>query len=401
MRVAQINSVCAKGSTGRIVKEISEQSIAHGIDNTVFYGVGHSQYESSVHFGSSFSVKKHIALTRLFGNHGFYSAKETYELIEKLEKFSPDIIHLHNIHGHYLNVEVLFSYLKDKKLPIVWTLHDCWTFTGHCAYFDFVGCEKWRDGCFECPNRLNYPRSLFFDRSKELYNRKKVIFSGIERMAIVTPSQWLADLVKQSYLKEYPTHVIYNGINIEQFKPLDGIDEIKKEKGLCNKKVLLAMPGETKRKGIVFLLEMAKYMDKDYILVLIGVPKQDANKDSERVKFISYTESIEELVKWYNIADVFLNFTLEDNFPTVNIEALACGTPVVTFNTGGSPEAVNEETGVVVNKGDIAAALLGVKKLELVDYNVIRKSCRDRAISEFQSRLNYEKYIEIYEGLGI
>lgn len=278
-------------------------------------------------------------------------------------------------------------------------MHDCWAFTGHCAYFDYAGCEKWKKGCYNCPNRLNYPRSLFFDKSRELYSRKKALFQDIKNMQIITPSQWLSKLVRQSYLGEYPIHVIYNGIDVEQFKPLEKIENIRKEKGVNNKKVLLAMPGETKRKGIDYLIQMAENLQENYILVLIGCAKQDTYNYTRKIKYISHTDSIKELVEWYNLADVFLNFTLEDNFPTVNIEALACGTPVVTFNTGGSPEAVNEKTGVVVDRGDVLAALSGIHKLERMDKNTLRNNCRERALLEFQNRKNYKKYIDIYEGM--
>lgn len=399
MKVAQINSVCGSGSTGRIVKEISQLSFSRGIENIVFYGVGSSDYEKAVHFGSDLMVKKHILLTRLHGKHGFYSKRETLELVRKLEEYHPDIIHLHNIHGHYLNVEILFDCIKELDVPVVWTLHDCWAFTGHCAYFDYAGCSKWKTRCFECQSKRNYPKSYVYDRSEELYIKKKEIFTCLNKVEIVTPSKWLADLVRHSFLSLYPVRTIYNGIDTRQFRILSNIDELRKEKGFDGKKVLLAMPGETKRKGIDYLLRLAHNLDEDMILILVGVKKMNVGK-MEQIRFVPYISSISELVQWYNMADVFLNFTLEDNFPTVNIEALACGTPIITFQTGGSPEAIDANTGVIVEKGNIEEAVAAIRFLLKQKKETYQKDCRERAKLLFQSEVNYLKYIELYKNMG-
>ena len=397
MKVVQINSVCGVGSTGRIAEDISKHLNKNGIENYILYGVGKSDYSHSLKFGNDCNVKAHQLATRVLGKHGFYSSKATEELVDILERINPDIVHLHNIHGHFLNVEILFNYLATSNKKVVWTLHDCWGFTGHCAYYDFVNCDKWKSECSNCPALQDYPRSLFFDRSKESYKDKKRLFNSCENITIVTPSQWLAGEVKNSFLKKYPVKVINNGIDLTSFKPT--ISDFRCEHGIEDKFIILGVASAwEKRKGFNFFIDIAKILNDDEMIVLVGLTDVQKRSLPSNIIGISKTNSIKELAEIYSSADVFLNPTLEDNFPTTNIESLACGTPVITFDTGGSPESINKETGVIVKKRDAEELLVAVRLINK-DQDKI-KSCVDQA-KKFNKIDRYGDYLTLYNSIGI
>ena len=394
MKVVQINSVCGTGSTGRIALGISEISHQHNIDNFIIYGYGKCDYLYSECMQSVIYLKFNILKTRLFGKHGFYSQLATKKLLKRLDEITPDIIHLHNIHGHYINVRMLFEYIVKKDIKVIWTLHDCWAFTGHCSYFDYIGCDKWKTGCYECAQRRNYPDSWFFDRSKECFKDKKELFCSVMDMTIVTPSKWLADLIGESFLNKYPCKIINNGIDLGKFKPQSS--ELKNKLGLSDKKILLGICFNLyDRKGGKYLIELAKMLGEDEHIVILGL-----NTDEQlpgNVTVLPKTNSVDELAKIYSMADVFVNPTLEDNFPTVNIESLACGTPVVTFNTGGSPEIIDEKTGSVVDKGNVEVLYEKVKEILCKDREEYRKECRTRAEHMYRDKDRFEEYIELYQ----
>lgn len=348
MKVLQINSVCGRGSTGRIVLDIHNELIKQGHQSFIAYGREPAvDCNGVIRIGSKYDVYLHVLRTRIFDEHGFGSRKATAKFIKKIDEIKPDIIHLHNIHGYYLNIEVLFNYFKEVQVPMVWTLHDCWSFTGHCAYFDYVGCSRWREGCFRCPQKSRYPSSWFFDKSLVNWKKKKELFAGFKNMTLVTPSRWLAELVKQSFLKDYHVVVIPNGIDTSVFKPTPS--DFRKRYGLENKFIILGVANVwEERKGLKYFLELSKMLNDDEVIVLVGLNEKQKKYLPKNIIGISRTSSVRELAGIYTAADVFVNPTLEDNYPTVNLEAQACGTYVITFASGGAPETI-VGAGTVIN----------------------------------------------------
>ena len=393
MKVVQINSVCGQGSTGRIAESISKVATESCIENYIFFGVGTCDYPLSECIESKLYLKFNILKTRLFGKHGFYSKAATRRLLKRLDEIKPDIIHLHNIHGHYLNIKMLFNYIKKNKIKTVWTLHDCWSFTGHCSHYDYAGCNKWKSGCYKCSQKKKYPKSLIFDRSKSVYKEKKELFTGVKDMTIVTPSEWLAGEVKKSFLKEYPVKVINNGVDLKKFKPVR--TDIKEKYQLEDKKIILGICFNLyDMKGGKYLIELAKLLNGNEHMVILGLSTNEQLPNN--VTVLPKTNNVEELAEVYSMADVFVNTTLQDTFPTVNIEALACGTPVVTFDSGGSAEIIDESTGYKVARGDAEAMYSKIKDVLGKDSNVYKENCRKRAEMLYSDTNKYNDYIDLY-----
>ena len=399
MKVVEINTVCGSGSTGRIAVDLANVLLAGGHACEIAYGHFDTDYEPAYRIGTCLDGVIHKAGSRLLDRQGFFSRGATRKLIRHLRQTAPDIVHLHNIHGHYLNIDLLFRYLAQQRLPVIWTLHDCWPFTGHCAYFDYAQCEKWRTGCSDCPNRGAYPPSLLIDNSRSNYRRKREIFNRPGEMTIVTPSRWLADLVKGSFLSGYDVRVIPNGIDTRVFAPAGA--EIKKQLDAEGKVLLLgvALGGFTGRKGLTYFLDLAQRLPENYMIALVGVSGQEMNALPENIRGIGRTGSVEELARYYSAADVFVNPTLEDNFPTTNLEALACGTPVLTFQTGGSPEAIDPLTGVCVPKGDRDALLHAVLEMNTDFKRRHGEDCRTRAVRMFDKHVAFAAYADLYKEL--
>lgn len=397
MKVLEINSVCGIRSTGRICTDLADILKENGHECKIAYGretVPEKYKDISYRIGSDTDVQLHALKARLFDSAGFGSKEVTERLIEKTKAYDPDIIHLHNLHGYYLDVEILFNYLASADKPVVWTLHDCWAFTGHCAYFTTAGCNRWKTGCFGCPLKKSYPASILLDRSKRNWERKKTLFTGVKNMTIVTPSEWLASLVKESFLGRYPVHVIRNGIDLKAFKPTNS--GVAKKYGMGDKKIVLGVASTwSERKGLRDFDRLSEVLPKDkYKIVLVGVNDTQKKSISPDILCIGRTNSVSELAGIYTAADVYVNATYEDNFPTTNIEALACGTPVVTYNTGGSPESLTERCGRVVDKGDVCALARQVEEICGADV-LTEKECRTRAAA-FDKKKCFEKYIGLY-----
>ncbi len=379
--------------------QIGETAIKEGFAVYTAFARGTHPVEcEAIRIGNQNSVHYHGLVTRLFGRHGFSSKKSTRAFLREIDKIDPDLIHLHNLHGYYLNIELLFNYIKEKSIPVVWTLHDCWAFTGHCAYFDYVGCDKWVVGCNNCPQIHTYPRSLLTDYSKKAYERKKKAFTGVNNLTIVTPSRWLKDLVSRSFLKAYNTRVIYNGVDTDTFIPTS----VKKsEFGIDDGKfVVLGIAAKFEpRKGLKYFIELSRRIQDDSIIFLVGLNKKQLRQLPRNVIGIRRTESVKDLARIYSMSDVFLNPTLEDNFPTTNLEALACGTPVITFRTGGSPESIDSKTGVVVEKGNTDKLTEAVSFIKSKGKQVFSDNCRERAVSLFRAEDRFRDYLQIYDEL--
>ena len=388
MRVLMINSVCGIRSTGRICTDIAKMLTLRGDDCKVAYGreeVPSNLQRFAVRIGNDIGVKCHVAMARAFDNVGYGSKVATKKFLKWVDEYKPDIIHLHNLHGYYLHIELLFNYLKKKKIPVVWTLHDCWPLTGHCAHFDACGCDRWESGCYHCPQKACYPSSFFFDRSKANYLKKKELFTGLENMTIVTPSQWLANLVKRSFLREYPVRVMHNGIDLSVFQPQESDFRIRY--GLQNKIIFLgAATSWGRAKGLYDFYQMNEIKAENEVIVLVGLTKEQISALPAGIVGVSRTNCAQELAEIYTAADVFINPTYQETFGLTNIEAQACGTPSVTYFTGGSPEGVPESN--VVERGDVEALLR--KARETV------KSKRIMDVSNFAQETCFEKYIGLY-----
>lgn len=352
MKILMINSVCGVKSTGRICTDLAKELEKNGHEVKIAYGrekVPLEYQKYAIRIGNDLDVKIHGLQSRLFDMAGFGSKKVTQKFIEWVKIFNPDVIHLHNLHGYYINIEILFQYLKKEfKGKIIWTLHDCWPFTGHCTYFDFVRCEEWKKECKRCVQKKEYPKCIGVSNSNNNFFKKKQLFTGIDNLIVVTPSQWLADLVKNSFLKEYKVKVIHNGIDTKIFKKIE--TDIKSRYNLKEKKIILGVAAIwDRRKGLNYFIELSNKLDNSYQIVVIGINKEQKQQLPQNIIGILKTSSVKELIEWYSVADIFVNPTLEDNYPTTNLEAIACNTPVITFNTGGSLESAIFY-GKVVNK---------------------------------------------------
>lgn len=357
MRYLLINSVCGFGSTGRICAEIADQLSSQGHEVKIAYGrmdnVPEKYRGMAVRIGSDMDMRFHGLATRIFDAHGFASKSATRRFLAWAETYNPDVVWLHNIHGYYINVEMLFAWLKKRPdTQVKWTLHDCWAFTGHCAYFTMAGCEQWTTHCEKCVKKKGYPSSLLMDGCKRNFDRKRAAFTGVKNMTLITPSQWLADLVKRGFLKDYPVEVVYNKINTDIFKPTPG--DFREKHGLEGKYVILGVANiwDT-RKGLADFLKLAGTLDETYHIVLVGLSEEQLQSLPSNVLGIRRTANPQELAQIYSAADVLFNPTYEDNFPTVNLEAEACGTMVVSYDTGGCKETLRRSDSFVIPTGDI------------------------------------------------
>ena len=405
MKILQINVVVNSGSTGRIAEGIGNIVLSNDSESYIAYGRMANKSDSQlIRIGNDFGVKLHGMLTRVFDNHslGLSSKKATNEFIKEIEEINPDIIHFHNLHGYYINIKVLFNYLSQKNIPIVWTLHDCWSFTGHCAHFDYVGCYKWKIQCYSCPQKKSYPSSLLIDNSKKNYTKKKELFNSIKNMTIVPVSYWLGDLVKDSFLNRFPIKVIQNGIDINAFN-IKEFDDIQSKYNLKDRFIILGVASTWDvRKGLSDFIKLSQQLKEDEIIVLVGLSKEQIELLPKNIIGIQRTESIDELAKLYSMADVFINPTYEDTFPTTNLESLACGTPIVTYKTGGSVESVDETVGWIVEQGDIDSILKIISNLksEPISIKEERKiNCREKAERLYNKDIKFQEYFDLYNKL--
>lgn len=400
-----INVSANSGSTGRIAEEIARTAISRGYDSYFGYGrLGRESKSTLIKIGNDWDIRWHGLESLLWDNHGFGSRMATNKFISEIERIKPDVINLHNVHGYYLNVEILFEYLAKTDIPVVWTLHDCWPFTGHCSYFDRYNCEKWKTGCHHCPNSKGYPKSLFLDRSKANYARKKELFNKSKNITFVAVCQWMANNVKDSFLGRYPVETIYNGVDIETFRPrfkgLNGSNSMKAKLGINeNVKVVLGVASTwDRRKGLDDFVKLRTMMNDKYAIVLVGLNDKQIAALPEGVIGIKRTESVDQLAELYSLADVFVNPTYVDNFPTTNIEALACGTPVVTYRTGGSPEAIDEFTGMVIGQGNVEQLRAAVEHFAM-NKSRYSMACRERAVKCFNKQDRFNDYVELFDNL--
>lgn len=400
MKLLQINSTLGVGSTGRIVEDLGAFVVANVGESIVAFGRSARKSKSkTLKIGSKLDQLNHLVQTRAFDTHGFHSKRATAKLLNQILEINPDVIHLHNLHGYYLNVELLFDFLKRYGKPVVWTLHDCWAFTGHCCYYERVGCDKWKTQCHTCPLSFLYPESIGLDNSKNNFIRKKASFQGLDNLTIVTVSTWLESQVKQSFLKEYPVQTIYNGIDMDVFKPKDQTYS-KNKLGLSASKIILGVANEwSDGKGLRIFLEVAKFLDDDYQIVLIGLREKQIKSLPGNILGYQKTKNVEELVDFYDAADVFVSPSIAETFGMVVAEALACGTPCVVNDSSALPELVSPEV------GEIVADLDPQKFLKSIQYIITQgkvnysENCRLRAEQLFGLQKHLNAYFNLYTNL--
>ena len=396
-RLLQIDSCLVTGSTGRITESVARLAQKQGWECYIVHGGRYIKRPSCMKDIQSVSPTgeyMHYVESLLFDNHGLASRRATRQVVEQIKQIKPDVVQLHCVHGYYLNYKLLFEYLNSTSIPVVWTFHDCWAFTGHCAHFVTAGCEKWKTGCHDCPLKGDYPKS-FVDCSKRNYELKKKLFTANKNLHIVPVSDWMADFVKESFLKDKKVTVIKNGVDLNVFKA---------GSLAAGKKRILGVSGVwNKDKGFYDFQHLREFLDQDkYEIVLVGLSKEQVKELPDGIVGIEHTESVQELADLYASATVFVNPTYADTFPTVNLEALACGTPLITYMTGGSPEAVTPETGWVVEQGNVEGIASIIKSIDQNKESEImaqRKACRERAEKEFDKDKCFEKYISLYESL--
>lgn len=402
MKVVQINSSCGSGSTGKICAAISNLLDSYEIENYIFYsGFKKSTFRNGVLINTKADIRLHQGLSRLFGDQGWHSNCSTKKLVKTLKEIDPDVIHLHNLHGYYLNMDVLFDYLSKANKPVVWTLHDCWGFTGHCSYFTAAKCDRWKTHCRTCPQKRAYPYSLFFDRSSELFNRKSKLYRAVPSITVTTVSNWLAEQVKESaLLSGREVHVIQNGINTKVFMPTERLSNINGIP-IYDRKVVLGVANNWgPRKGLRDFIELRKHLSDDYLIVLVGLSDTQKKELPRNIIGLGRTDHVQQLVELYSTADVYVNPSVEETFGLTTIEAMACGTPSVVYNSTASPELICGDTGRIVEPHDIEGLQRCIIEITGKGKAQYSRACMDHVRTNFSESIGYEKYIALYRKLA-
>lgn len=401
MRVLFINTVYGKGSTGKIIKDLGNSIAESGGEFCVAFGRGEcDESVNSYRIGEKKDYISHALLSRITDRSGFYSSEPTKKLVEFIKQYDPDIIHLHNLHGYYLNIKILFEYLKNEfKGKTVWTIHDCWAFTGHCPHFAFKKCNKWQTECFKCPEKNGYPKSLLADCSKRNYLEKKELYTGLHDLTVVTVSDWLKGVTERSILGSYPVKRIYNGVDLNKFKPT--VSDVRKKYNCENKKLIfLVSDGWNERKGYSKLIKIAKKSPEAWQYIMVGLDKGKIAELPRNVIGLERTWNQQELIELYSAADLFLNPSVEETFGLVTVEAMACGTPVVLVNSTASPELIKTEgSGLICEINASVDEMLDIiaKGLTLKENGGNISARKNAEIYSVQK--HNEEYIRLYSNL--
>ena len=405
-KLLQINPVIRTNtSTGRIMQEIGEIAMANGWDSYIAYSYGRDGVKPCksklIPVGDKLSVAFHGLWTRLTDRHGLASNAATRKLIDEIKTLQPDIIHIHNVHGYFLNYKLFFEFLREIDIPVIWTVHDSWIYTGHCYYYSSIQCDRWKTGCGKCPQQRKFPTSWFVDRSAANFKDKSVSFNSIEdKLTIVPVSEWIRGEMSHSFLKDCKYQVIHNGINLDVFDVQSDDKAVREKYGLGDKKIILGLASIwSKEKGWDDFVRMSEMLNEDEVIVMVGVSEEQQKRLPKNIVAIRRTENVRQLAELYSAATAFVNPTWQDNYPTVNLEAIACGTPVVTYRTGGSVEVITEDTGRIVEQGDVAGLLEAVR--EIADKGKVQYTakCRAFALANFHKEDRYADYLKLYEDL--
>ena len=397
-KLLQINVSANWGSHGKIAEGIGEIAISNGWESYIAFGrFANASQSKLIKIGNEWDHRLHGLATRLFDRHGLASAKATTELVKSIEKINPDIIHLHNVHGYYLNYPVLFKYLSQSGIPVVWTLHDCWAYTGHCPYPIFAGCSRWMSHCVPpCPLRKSFLKSWIVDNCRKNFDIKKQCFNSIENLYIVTVSKWLEIEVKKSFLRNKNIRCIYNGVDISIFKPTEYGMLLMKHKIKKTEKVVLGVASIwEERKGLYYFYRLRQLLPSTIRIILIGLSAKQIENLPSGIDGVSRTDSQQELAAYYSMADVYVNPSQAETFGMTTAEAMACGTPAIVYDVTASPELIDGKTGRAVMLGDVKA--LGNTIIEICDKPLSPESCRERVIQFFNKDKRYQDYMKLYE----
>ena len=388
MKVLFINSVVDYGSTGKIVRDLANGLKQQGHDVLICFGRGEAkEKDDTFYFGGKMSSALHLLMSRLFGRHGLHSNSRTYDLIDRIKLFNPDIIHLHNIHGYYLNYKILFKFLKDSKSKVIWTLHDCWSFSGSAAHFDYYGCSEWDDGCVVCNNVSVYPKVVGFSRQKKNFDEKKHSFTSIEDMIIICPSNWLRDLTSTTFLSKFKVNTIYNGIDTSKFP-------LKSSRVRSSINLLGVANDWSEQKGINDFFKLAGNLPSNFHITLIGLSKRQLELVPANITAIERTSNIEELCSYYQKSDIYINLSVEETMGLTTVEAMAVGTPVIVYDKTAVPEVVTSETGLVVSSLNFDQLVDSILTFDFNNYD-------SNLISEYAQFFSKERMLREYMTLYI
>ncbi|MDY3266608.1 MAG: glycosyltransferase [Phocaeicola sp.] len=394
-RLLQINVVANSGSTGRIAERIGSLAISNNWESFIAYGRWANKSDSKlIKIGNKFEIILHGINSILFDKHGLSSSIATQKLIKTIIKINPDIIHLHNIHGYYINYKILFEFLKQYNKPIIWTLHDCWAYTGHCVHYTAIGCCKWKVLCNKCPYSYSYPKALV-DRSQKNYLEKKKAFTSINNLTIVTVSEWLKNEVKQSFLNKFDIKKIYNGIDTSIFHPCD--NNVKVNYNIRDKFLIISVATQwIKNKGLDDFLELSKSLGEKDIIMLIGLTKQQIKKLPQNIIGIPNINNINELINIYSAADLYISFSTEETFGMTIIESMSCGTPVLAYKSTASPELINDKVGKCIQPHDINSACEFINEVKAKGKAFYIESCIHHVKEKFDINKTISQYITLY-----
>lgn len=398
MKVLQINATINWGSTGRIAEEIGLNVMKNGGKSYIIYGrYGNPSSSIALNVGNKLDFYLHALQTRIFDNHGLASNKNSSKIIDLINDIKPNIIHLHNLHGYYLNYSRLFKYLSQLNIPIVWTLHDCWAYTGHCSHYSFKKCYLWKNQCHDCIQKKAYPCSYIFDRSRQNYIDKKKAFTSVKNMTIVPVSNWLAREINDSFLNKYPIKVIHNGVDTSIFSPKE---DAKNKLGLNSNFIILGVASIwNDRKGLEDFIKLRKLLSHDYTIIMIGLTQKQIDKLPIGIVGIKRTNNVSELAQYYSAADVYINLSVEETFGMTTCESLACGTPVIVYNSTACPEIVSNDVGYVVEPGDLQSVISCINKIKEKGKNTYKNKCRENIIKYYNKERKFEEYIQLYKDI--
>lgn len=394
MKLLQINVSANWGSHGKIAEAIGHLALKKGWDSMIAYGRVYSPSESQlIRIGTDFDINIHGIATRFFDAHGIASKNSTKKFIEKVSLYNPDIIHLHNIHGYYLNYPILFKWLKEWGGPVVWTLHDCWPFTGHCAYYSYQKCYKWQEKCCECPQLKAYPASFWKDRSYKNFLQKKLWFTSLANLHIVTVSDWLKHEVEQSFLGDYDIRTIHNGIDLNVFKPL-------RNQKRSDKFIILGVANVwEERKGLKDFISLRKILSDKYEIKLVGLSESQISSLPEGIIGIGRTANVNQLVELYSNADIYINASVEETLGMTTIEAMACGTPTIVYDSTACSEPIEKNICKAVPANDIFALKKMIEIIESEKNHQQPKILRAWVETHFDQRNCFKEYIDLYQEL--
>lgn len=401
LKLLQINSSVNKGSTGRIAEQIGQYFINEGWDSYIAYGrIGNPSKSKTIKIGNKIDLLLHGVNSKLIDNHGLNSNIPTKLFISKIKAIKPDIILIHNLHGYYINYKLLFDFLHQSKIPIIWTLHDCWAFTGHCTFFSDINCEKWKTECNNCPKLKNYPSSLFYDNSNKNFSLKKQLFNNVENMVLVPVSKWLGEKISYSFLSKQKFKVITNGVDLNSFHQIDSYNKITTKYSINNKKIIIGVATTWDiRKGILDYYKLAKILSKEFIIVLVGLSKKQINTLPENIIGIERTESIIELAELYSAAEIVLNLSYQESFGLTTVEGFACGTPGIVYNCTASPELITPETGIIVEPGNMEELIDAINKIANNGKPYYSNNCRKLAETKYNNQIKIGEYFDLAKSL--